>query len=420
MIASSLIFLTTLLFVIWQPKGLKIGTTAIIGAVVSLIFGTVSFGDVLIVSNIVWDATLAFIGIIIMSMVLDEIGFFEWCAIKMAKLSRGNGHLMFVYALLLGAFVSALFANDGAALILTPILLAKMRLLKLNAKTILAFLLAGGFISDSASLPFVFSNLTNIVTANYFSIGFVEYLGVMFVPFVVSVIVSIGVLWLVLKNDIPKTIDVALLKNPDEVLKSKPLFYMSWLFLALLLVAYFIGDAYHLPISLFALGGGLLFLALASYMKAARAGLTIKNAPWQVVWFSIGLYIVVYGLKNAGLTDYLASVLKDLATQGDMVAIIATGFISAILSAVMNNMPTVMIMDIALVDIPNQALAYANIIGCNLGPKMTPFGSLATLLWLHVLAQKGVKIGFWEYSKFGLLVTPIVLLMVLISLGAIL
>ncbi|MDK9693313.1 MAG: arsenic transporter [Sulfurimonas sp.] len=420
MIASSLIFLTTLLFVIWQPKGLKIGTTAIIGAFVSLAFGTVSFGDVLIVSNIVWDATLAFIGIIIMSMVLDEIGFFEWCAIKMAKLSRGNGHLMFVYALLLGAFVSALFANDGAALILTPILLAKMRLLKLNAKTILAFLLAGGFISDSASLPFVFSNLTNIVTANYFSIGFVEYLSVMFVPFVVSVIVSIGVLWLVLKNDIPKTIDVALLKNPDEVLKSKPLFYMSWLFLALLLVAYFIGDAYHLPISLFALGGGLLFLALASYMKAARAGLTIKNAPWQVVWFSIGLYIVVYGLKNAGLTDYLASVLKDLATQGDMVAIVVTGFISAILSAVMNNMPTVMIMDIALVDIPNQALAYANIIGCNLGPKMTPFGSLATLLWLHVLAQKGVKIGFWEYSKFGLLVTPPILLVVLISLGAIL
>lgn len=416
MIASSLIFLATLLFVIWQPKGLKIGTTAIIGAIVSLAFGTVSFGDVFIVSNIVWDATLAFIGIIIMSMVLDEIGFFEWCAIKMAKLSRGDGHLMFVYALLLGAFVSALFANDGAALILTPILLAKMRLLKLNAKTIIAFLLAGGFISDSASLPFVFSNLTNIVTANYFSIGFVEYLSVMFVPFIVSVIVSIVVLWLVLKSDIPKTIDVNLLKNPDEVLKSKPLFYMSWLFLALLLVAYFIGDAYHLPISLFALGGGLLFLALASYMKASRAGLTIKNAPWQVVWFSIGLYIVVYGLKNAGLTDYLASILKDLAQHGDFVAIVATGFISAILSAVMNNMPTVMIMDIALADIPNSALAYANIIGCNLGPKMTPFGSLATLLWLHVLSQKGVKIGFWEYSKFGLLVTPPILFVVLVSL----
>jgi len=416
MILSSFIFLLTLIAIITQPYKLQIGTIAILGAVVSLAVGTVSFGDVLIVTDIVWDATLAFIGIIILSMVLDEIGFFEWCAIKMAKLSGGNGHLMFVYALLLGAFVSALFANDGAALILTPILLAKMRILQLNFKTIIAFLLAGGFISDSASLPFVFSNLTNIVTANYFDIGFVSYLQMMMFPFVISVVISILVLWLVLKDDIPKTIDITLLKNPDDVLKSKPLFYASWVFLALLLIAYFIGDAYDLPISLFALGGALLFLAIASFMKVARAGLTIKTAPWQVVWFSIGLYIVVYGLKNAGLTEILSVVLKDLATQGDFIAIVGTGFISAFLSAIMNNMPTVMIMDIALVDVGNNALAYANIIGCNLGPKMTPFGSLATLLWLHVLAQKGVKIGFWEYSKFGLIVTPPILFVVLVAL----
>jgi len=411
------VFLITLIFVIWQPRGLQIGTTTIIGAVVALVLGVVSFSDVLIVTDIVWDATLAFIGIIILSMVLDEIGFFEWCAIKMAKLSGGNGHLMFVYALLLGSFVSALFANDGAALILTPILLAKMRILKLNAKTILAFLLAGGFISDSASLPFIFSNLTNIVTANYFDIGFVEYSLNMMMPYFVSTIISILVLWLFLRKDIPSLVDVSLLKNEDDVLKSKTLFRFSWLFLALLLAGYFIGDKYDLPVSVFALGGGLIFLAIATLTKHAHAGVIIKNAPWQVVWFSIGLYIVVYGLKNAGLTDYLALVLKDLATRGDVIAIVGTGFLSAFLSAIMNNMPTIMIMDIALVDVGNEALIYANIIGCNLGPKMTPFGSLATLLWLHVLAQKGVKIGFWQYSKFGLLVTPPVLLVVLLTLA---
>jgi arsenical pump membrane protein len=416
MVLASAIFIITLILVIWQPRGLQIGTTAVIGAIVALVLQVVSLDDVLIVTGIVWDATLAFIGIIILSMVLDEIGFFEWCAIKMAKLSKGNGHLMFVYALVLGSFVSALFANDGAALILTPILLAKMRILKLNAKTILAFLLAGGFISDSASLPFVFSNLTNIVTANYFNIGFMQYLSNMLIPYLVSTFVSIIVLWLVLRNDIPKTIDTSLLKNPDEVLKNKMLFKFSWFFLALLLVGYFIGDRYDLPISLFALGGALIFLAIASYTKSAKAWLTIKTAPWQVVWFSIGLYIVVYGLKNAGLTDYLTVILKDLSTHSDFVAVMGTGFISAFLSAIMNNMPTVMIMDIALHDVGNQTLAYANIIGCNLGPKMTPFGSLATLLWLHVLSQKGVKIGFWQYSKFGLIVTPPVLFIVLLTL----
>ncbi len=416
MILSITIFLVTLIFIIWQPKGLQIGTTAMIGAFFAFIFGVVSFGDILVVSGIVWDATLAFIGIILLSMVLDEIGFFEWCAIKMAKLSNGNGHLMFVYSLLLGAFVSALFANDGAALILTPILLAKMRILKLNLKTIVAFLLAGGFISDSASLPFVFSNLTNIVTANYFNIGFLEYTIKMFIPFVVSTIVSITVLWLFLRKDLVAKVDITLLKNPEDVLKNRTLFNFSWLFLGVLLIGYFIGDFYNLPISLFALGGGLIFLAIASYFKSAKFWLTIKTAPWQVVWFSIGLYIVVYGLKNSGLTDYLAIILKNLNSQGDFIAIVGTGFISAFLSAIMNNMPTVMIMDIALSDISNSALAYANIIGCNLGPKMTPFGSLATLLWLHVLSQKGVKIGFWEYSKFGFLVTPPVLFIVLLSL----
>jgi len=416
MIAASLIFLITLLFVIWQPKNLQIGTTAIIGAIVALLFGVVSIHDVLTVTQIVWDATLAFIGIIILSMVLDEIGFFEWCAIKMAKLSKGNGHLMFVYALLLGSFVSALFANDGAALILTPILLAKMRILQLNFKTIIAFLLAGGFISDSASLPFVFSNLTNIVTANYFNIGFAHYLSNMIIPYIVSTTVSIVVLWIVLRKDIPKQVDVTLLKNPNEVLKSKTLFQFSWLFLALLLVGYFVGDNYHLPVSLFALGGGLVFLLIATLVKTVEPKKIIKTAPWQVVWFSIGLYIVVYGLKNAGLTDYLEIVLKDLATQGDVVAVLGTGFIAAFLSAFMNNMPTIMIMDISLANIGNEAMIYANIIGCNLGPKMTPFGSLATLLWLHVLSQKGVTITFGQYSKFGLLVTPSVLFIVLLTL----
>jgi len=422
MFLASTLFLITLVFVIWQPKGLQIGTTTVIGAILALLIGVVSFQDVITVIDIVWDATLAFIGIIILSMVLDEIGFFEWAAIKMAKLSGGSGNKMFVYILLLGALVAAFFANDGAALILTPILLAKMKYLKMKPLAIFAFLMAGGFIGDSASNPLVISNLTNIVTAGYFDIGFVEYAKNMFLPNLLSIIASIAILWIYFRKDIPLKVDVTELPEPSSVIKNQTMFKFSWFFLALLMGGYFIGDHYNLPISLFALGGALIFLAIANYFKAVkpmRTMRTIRSAPWQVVWFSIGLYVVVYGLKNAGLTDVIASWIETLSHQGEAVAIIGTGFLSGIISSVMNNMPTIMIMDIAIDKVGyvgNEALVYANILGSNLGPKMTPIGSLATLLWLHVLAQKGVKIGWGEYMKVGLVITPPVLFIALLGL----
>ena len=411
-----LVFILTLIFVIWQPKGLKIGTSAVAGAVVALALGVVSIEDVFSVTNIVWDATLAFIGIILLSMVLDEIGFFEWAALHIIRASGGSGTRLFVLILLLGAGVSALFANDGAALILTPILLAKMRLLQLDPKAILAFLLAGGFIADSASNPLIISNLTNIVTAGYFDIGFWEYARVMFLPNLVSIVASILVLWLFFRRAIPQEIHMEGLPEPLSVVRHLPLFKLSWGFLGLLLVGYGVGDAYDLPVSIFALGGGIVFLLLAGYLKAARVGLTLKTAPWQVVWFSIGLYVVVFGLKNIGMTDQLTAILNWAIAQGQFTAVMVTGLLSAVLSSVMNNLPTVMLMDIAILPTNNELLAYANVIGCNLGPKMTPIGSLATPLWLHVLDTQGVHITWSEYMKVGLIITPPVLFIALLPL----
>ena len=414
-----LLFFVTLTLVIWQPKGLQIGTSAVLGAVAALLLGVVSWHDVVEVTAIVWDATLAFIGIILLSMVLDEIGFFEWSAVKMAKLSRGSGHLMFLNILLLGALVAAFFANDGAALILTPILLAKMRYLKMDPKAIFAFLMAGGFIGDSASNPLVISNLTNIVTADYFGIGFFEYMKSMFFPNLLAIAASIVVLWLFFRRSIPRHIDIDLLPEASTVIKNRKMFRISWWFLGLLLVGYFIGDIYHVPVSVFALGGALIFLYIAARHKATKPLMTIKTAPWQVVWFSIGLYVVVFGLKNAGLTNEVAGWIEALLAQGNQIAVLGTGFISAVMSAVMNNMPTIMIMDIAIDHVGyagHEALAYANILGSNLGPKMTPIGSLATLLWLHVLDKKGVHIGWGEYMKVGMVVTPPVLFVALLGL----
>ncbi|GGB60759.1 arsenic transporter [Shewanella inventionis] len=416
------IFVLTIVLVIWQPKGLGIGWSASLGAILALMLGVVHLGDIPVVWDIVWNATAAFIAIIIISLLLDESGFFEWAALHVARWGHGRGRLLFSYIVLLGASVSALFANDGAALILTPIVIAMLLALGFSKGATLAFVMAAGFIADTASLPLIVSNLVNIVSADFFDIGFNQYAAVMVPVDIAAIIATLIMLHWFFRKDIPATYDVQKLRQPKEAIKDLHTFKTGWGVLALLLVGFFGLEPLGVPVSLVAAVGALILFVVAKKGHIIDTTKVIRGAPWQIVVFSLGMYLVVYGLRNAGLTDYLSSILNSLAQQGLWVATMGTGFLVAFLSSIMNNMPTVLVGALSIdgsdaTGVIKEAMIYANIIGSDLGPKITPIGSLATLLWLHVLAKKDIKITWGYYFKVGIVMTLPVLFVTLAALA---
>lgn len=422
------IFVITLMLVIWQPRGLGIGWSALGGAAVALATGVVGWGDVGTVWHIVWDATFTFVALIIVSLILDEAGFFAWAALHIARWGNGRGRLLFPLIVLLGAMIAALFANDGAALLLTPIVVAILARLDFRPGAALAFIIATGFVADSTSLPLVISNLVNIVSANYFDIGFSRYAQVMLPVDLVSLLATLVVLGLYFRRDIPARYEVERLETPATAIRDRQVFRAAFPLLAVLLVALFLTTRWEIPFAAIMGVAALVLMAIAgrwfsaSHVHVISLKKVIGNAPWQIVLFSLGMYLVVYGLGNAWLTAEAVRVLEWLGHQGTFVATVGTGFASALLASLMNNMPSTLVgalaIDQAQVSATTQQLMlYANVIGNDLGPKFTPIGSLATLLWLHVLAGKGYRIGWGQYMKVGLVITPPVLLAALVALA---
>ena len=415
---SVAIFAITLVLVLKRPRNIGIGYVTIAGALVSLAFGTIDLESILVVWDIVWNATFTFIAIILISVLFDEAGVFKYAALKIARFARGNGISLFLSISLLGSGISAIFANDGTALILTPIVYEILTNLKFPKKQVIPFIMATGFIADSASLPLPVSNLVNIVSTTYFGISFNSYAREMIIPDLVSIASSLLILWLVYRKSITSRYSLENLEEPRTAIKESFIFKLAMPTIVVLIVAYSIGGYYDVPIAFVSMSAALLLLLFTHYRSRIDVIKVLREAPWQIVLFSFGMYLVVFGLGREGFTYLISYLLIHTSVMYAPVKIILSGYLFSFMAAGMNNMPSVMLGALSISSIHGgTSLIYANVIGNDIGPKFTPIGSLATLLWLFTLnKKKGVVISYRYYMKVGFTIALPVLTLTLLSL----
>ena len=413
------IFCLTMLLIFWRPFRLPLWVFSTLGAVGAYCLNVVDLGDIWRVWAMVWDSTLTLVGLILLTLLLDKLGFFNFLSLVMMNLlSAGNAIStlrFYVFIVLFSAILSAVFANDGAILILTPLIftLLKGDKSKHLKSPLIVFLLLVSFLSDFASNPFVISNLTNIITAQFFNFSPLYFSAMMLLP-QICILLCFGVFWLYLRRILRRFIEFKSLER--DISRFGIVFCLG--LVCLLLFGILFSHSLGLPLSSFTLL--CAFLAFCYGISIQRVQFAdLKRAPFGIVLFSLGLFIVVFGLKNGGILEVLRENVHYFVALPQEIQIVLMGFASGISSALINNLPFVMLGDLALAsvkEIANPSLILAHLLGCNVGSKLTPIGSLATLLWLYSLRNYGIYIGFLQYMLLAFVVTIPVLFAGLVGL----
>ncbi|WP_257904395.1 arsenical pump membrane protein [Campylobacter lari] len=418
-----LIFLSTLILLFWRPFSLPIWVYSILGAVICLVVNKVNMQDMIFVFNIIWDSSLTLIGLILISLVLERSGFFDYVSIKIlqfSKTKRNNISLkkLLFYLLIFTSIVTSFLGNDGAILVVTPIVVAIISKFKFDKKNdkykCIYLLLFIGFCCDFLSNTLIVSNLTNIITAEYFHISFFNFFKNMLIPSILVFIVFAWVCNVLAKKILPKNAYFLTANNSC----SKNIFILNLIYLFVFAIGLLFIDKVNIPMGVFTLFAAFILMML-NYKKNIDVKI-LKKAPWGILIFSFGLYVVVYGIYKEIDNEFVLQWIQFWSNY-DFAGLLVLGFTSAIFSSIFNNLPTIMIGNLVLNDYFNnffcyKELIYIHILGCNIGSKLTPIGSLSTLLWFGILLKYNIKIKLKDYFLYAFIFSIFVLFFAILGI----
>ncbi len=386
------------------------------GALLMICAGLVDFSDIhaVVSSNI--SIFIMLPAMMIISIIVDEAGFFRWAADHSVRLAGGSGKKLFRNTFIMGTIVTTFISNDATALIITPIVYCFVAALGLNP---LPYLLVCTFIADTASLSLPVSNLTNLLVYEKMGLEFMPYVISMALPTVTAILVNYAVFRVIFDKKIRGKYEYSEAVLRIDAIKHKPFFYTATAGLALIVAAYVAGSYAGITLVAIAVAGAAALIAAGLLFRQITLKLVFSQVSWNIMIFVFGFFVIVRGIQNTGILSTLASFLISSSGGNLFEAIMYTSAGTAIGSNIINNVPMDMLMISVLKTIPSndwiEPLSYSVVLGAGLGPNITVIGSLATMLWLGTIRRKGVNITAWQYLKAGLATAP---LMIILSAAA--
>ncbi|CAH1227736.1 Arsenical pump membrane protein [Paenibacillus allorhizoplanae] len=436
----SIVFITVTLLIIWRPFGINESIPTTLGALIFLALGIVPLSGVFHIASIVSGASITIISTIVMSIVLESIGIFRWAATNLAVRAKGSGRTLFWYINILCFLMTMFFNNDGSILITTPIIIQTLSILNLKTRQKIPYLISGALVATGASAPIGVSNLANLIALKTVGLDLNTYTSMMFVPAMTGIITITILLFVYFKREIPVKIMTLQSHSISTIVHNNystfhPLQvdpqdkgYMDWgLFRICILVVILIRCSFFLltPLGVAtewpAIIGAIVLIAVRWIRKGIGPKDILVKTPWHILIFAFSIYVIIYGLHTSGLTDFLVHWLGGAVAHNHFNAIFVMGILLTAMSNLFNNLPSIMIGTLSLqnmgLDTFTMHTAYlATVIGADIGSLLLPMGTLASLIWMHLLRKHHIRLTWSQYIKVTIMIIPIGLLISLLCL----
>lgn len=390
--------------VVARPGRIGIATPVAVGAAIALVSGLEPTRAVGSIAALTWDAVATLLGLMILSGALDKAGFFAWCARGLTRAAGGSAPRLWWGLMGLACLCAIVLANDGAMLILVPLYASIAARSGFDRRQTLALLLPTCLLIDVSSVALSTSNLSNLMVADYFHMGFLTYARLMAVPAVASIAACLLLSWRVFGPRMPLLVPDPRAGCDVECAEDPRMLAVCWIALAALAAGLVLSHLLVWPVSVVvgAVALGLLAVALAG--GKMRAHDVLRAAPWSIAVFAMGMFVLVDAVARAGGTVLL---LGAWGHGGSW----RVGATLSLLSSGLDNLPALLMGLLGFAARPGQVPApeiAAAVVAVDIGCKLTPYGSLATLLWLRLLADRGIHVKWREYLPYGLALTPVI------------